>query len=156
MKGTKMRTLLTAIIFVCLLVAGCSEEVCQPTGWLMVGPDLDTADNSVIGRAGILNKDGVEFGVESQYAGKEGGQSYGAYAMQEIQVVNLGKQYIGARAAIYDIDEGGNNYGFIAGEIIPISENIDSVIETQINEYDRAVTGTDDDWLVFAGIRMKF
>lgn len=142
-------------------VAGCNEEVCKPSGWFLGGSGLGSEQETYTARVGIVNADGVEFGAESSWIGQRAQeQYYGAYAIQELQVVELGRQYIGAHASIgLDDDTDGRFYGFVTGVVVPISPNIDAVTEYQFNEYTetlRDLEGTDDAHKISAGLRIKF
>jgi hypothetical protein len=142
------------IAVVCLLVAGCNEEACRPTAMLIGGFDFDSEKEVITGRAGLQNPDGVEFGVESRHI-TDLNQSYGAYALVETQLIDFGTQYFGAHAGIID----SQYYGLIAGETIPIRDNISAVIEVQWNELDdtqRAIIGTDDELVAHTGVKIKF
>jgi hypothetical protein len=141
-------------------MVGCNEEVCQPTAWLIGAPDYDSEEETIIARVGIANTDGVEFGAESSWIGVKGlNQSYGAYAIQRLQVIELGTQYLGAHASIVDADDDGGLYGFVSGLAVPITDNIEAVTEYQFNEYQdqlELIEGTDDAHKVYAGLRIKF
>jgi len=160
-----MKTVITLLMaaIICLCAVGCNEEVCKPTAWLMVGPDLDAPDNPIAGRIGIANADGIEFGAESVWY-ESSVQGYGVYALQEFEAVNMllplgTTEYIGAHAAIIDSDETGNTYGFIAGTSRPIRGNIKAIVEYQYNEYQDDLIeqiGSDDAHKVYAGLKISF
>lgn len=147
----------------CLGFAGCNEEICKPTAWVMTGPDLGQLEqNRVVGRVGIENTDGIEFGFETEYLGYKGlNQSYGAYFTQDFQVLvqpAFGTQYIGARAGVIDVSDG-SSYGVIGGWKYPLTKNISTVIEGQWLNYDdalEAINGADKEWKILGGLKVKF
>jgi len=147
------KAILTIILAIMLM--GCNEEIARPTAWLITGPDTGQQTNPVSGRIGLINAEGMEFGLQSTWLYELKGQSYGAYAIQEIQLADpnlIGKQYIGAHAAIIDVDEEQNIYGFITGTSIPIQSKIDAVVEYQYNSYEQ----TGDSGQVMAGLKARF
>lgn len=148
--------ILTLILTV--LIAGCGEQACRPTAWFLAGPDVDGSDELFVGRAGLRSPGGSEFGIESQYIGV-GEQSYGAYALVETQIVDIGTQYIGGHASIIDTDTDGAQYGLISGIIVKAGENADIVTEYQFNALQdnlAEIRGTDDEHVITAGLRIRF
>lgn len=157
------KLIVTLIMFAALLIvsAGCNEEICQPTAWLMGGTNADAADNIVTGRVGIRNKDGVEFGGETNYLGVHGAnQSYGAYALTELTAdPNTGIiPYIGFRASVVDVEDG-SLFGPMTGTIIKLG-GMESVLEIRYNEFDGRLEDLQADennkWEASAGLRIKF
>jgi len=122
-------------ILLCLLVAGCNEEQCRPTAWIMGGTNIDSSENDIIGRLGLRNNEGIEFGAESSWIGVSGAnQTYGAYALAEVEVGPLGTPYIGYHSTIANDYEDGGFYGPIAGTIVKVG-NIETVFEYQYLDY---------------------
>ncbi len=159
----RLHLFLLILITIMAMLAGCgeAERVSRPTVWVLGGPDLDSENNKVAGRVGVITPDEIEFGIESQYTdGVDADQTWGAYTLQQFQLVDIlgAKQYIGLHASIVD-SEDGTKYGFMSGIAVPVTENIDAITEYQFTEYDdslREDLGTDDDHLFFAGLRLTF
>ena len=144
-----MKALLTTIILMCLLMAGC-DETCKPAAWILTGSDIGPPDTPIVGRLGVDSK-GVGFGLELNYLGGHiERESYGAYITAELEPTPLGTPYVGYHAllAIDDVDE---QYGPILGTLIEVG-GITTVVEGQ---YIGQADGSDQ-YKAFAGVRVKF
>ena len=147
-----MRTILITIILAVLLLAGCNEETCRPTAWIITGSDMDAVDNPIVGRVGV-NNDGVEAGLEINYTGGHMVRhSYGAYILYELEQEIIGTApYLGFHGLIAE-DDVEERYGPIVGTLIQITPRVTTVIEGQYTSQAAAT----DEFKAFAGIRAKF
>ena len=139
--------------------AGCNEEQCRPTAWLMGGTGDDSVDNDIVGRVGLRNPQGIEFGAESNWIGVHGAnQNYGAYVIGELDKTPVGTPYIGGHASIID-DEDGGFYGPVAGTILEVA-GIETVIEYQYLEFTGMMEDAQGVWndehKVLVGFRLRF
>lgn len=162
MKGLLFTLMLAAI----LLVAGSGEVyACRPTAWLLGGSDIQTEDDNYIGRIGLRDESGIEFGFESAWMGIKGkgyNQSYGCFLLTELPSLDLvpGTSYIGIHVAVAFDDEDIGFYGPITGTFIPISDKVDSMVEFQYLSFNGNLAPDNpeltDKYKIYAGLRFKF
>lgn len=145
------------MVTIVLLVAAGTVNA-DLTAWLMGTPELDSADNEIVARLGIQNED-VEFGLQMDYIGIHGDNQWtGVYGILHLQgdfTTLLGQPYIGYQASL-SFDEDGGCYGPIAGTIY----NKIFVIEGWYRDFNGPLSAIladeNDQWKVFAGLRIKF
>lgn len=143
-----------------LLVAATGCQTAQPTAWFLSGSDVDSEDNRYVGRLGVEQGD-LEFGAQSDWVGVHGErQTYGAYALLHLPWDEnlLGTQYTGFQTSIAVDHEDGGSYGFLAGTLKPLSEDVDAVAEYRYSDFTGAQKdqhSNDVHWFG-GGLRFKF
>ena len=154
----------TVIVFMAVLlaavVAGCNEEQCRPTAWILGGTDYDNPENEITGRLGLRTAEGIEFGASSSWVGVHGlNQSYGAYILTEFGETAAGTPYIGYAASVANDHEDGGMYGPIAGTIITVG-GIDTIVEYQYRDFQGNIAeiydNNNDRHKATAGLRLGF
>ena len=156
-----------AILILALCLAGCNEEACRPTAWMLAGTDM-SAGNSYVGRVGVRSPEGIEFGASSDWLDGGDYQAYGAYALMEIPFLAdanlplIGTNYIGAAAGLTvdtDMEDDVGFWGFLTGVTVPVRDNLDSVIEYRYTEFsgnfEERFPDENDAHTVYAGLRFK-
>jgi hypothetical protein len=126
---------------------------------MLGGSNVDAPDNNIVGRAGLRNPEGIEFGAESTWVGIHGeNQAYGAYAIAEIPMETIAVPYVGYHTTIANDQEDGGFYGPIAGTIIEV-RGIETVIEYQYLDFVGFMSDTsapNDRHNLYAGLRFRF
>lgn len=160
------RLLLTLGLAVILLVVVSSEAYAsRPTVWLLGGTDVQAEHDNYIGRIGLRDDSGIEFGFESAWAGirgKEYNQSYGCFLLTEIpsSIPVPGVPYLGIHVAVAFDDEDIGFYGPFTGTLIPIGDKVDSMIEFQYLKFNGNLALDNpeftDEYKLYAGLRFKF
>jgi hypothetical protein len=155
-----MKKLLFTLII--LLVAG-NAYACRPTAWMLGGTDVQTEGDNYIARLGLRDTTGIEFGIESDWSGLRGkapNQAFGAYLLAELPKTPAGIPYLGGHAAIAFNDDDIGFYGPIAGTIIEITPNLDSIIEFQYLDFNGNFSAANpevqDQYKIYAGLRFRF